>query len=117
MLHIDEAGTDGLFGLHQMEIISYGGATGDGTLDTVGFDVEIMADSKLKVWIVNNRPPVNENKQYLDPVMVGANATVELFETARGSDQLAHLRTFAGKAIATPNKNGSGRRWCFHCDK
>lgn len=103
MLHI-EPGTDGLFGLHRMRTIGYDGATGDGTLDTVGFNVKVIGKSKLRFWIVNNRPPVDDNRQLLDSHKLGANGTVELFDTERGSDQLVYIRTFADKAIATPNK-------------
>ncbi|MCJ1246589.1 hypothetical protein MMC30_003798 [Trapelia coarctata] len=104
MLHIDEPGADGLFGLHRMQTIGYDGATGDGTLDTVGFDVELIGNSKLRFWIVNNRPPIDDNGQLLDAHKVGANGTVELFESERGSDRLFHLKTFSDKALATPNK-------------
>jgi len=104
MLHVDERGADGLFGLHRMQTAGYDGATGDGTVDTVGFDVEVVGNSKLRFWIVNDRPPIDDNGQLLDAHKVGANGTVELFESERGSDRLVHLKTFSDRALATPNK-------------
>ena len=103
-LKIDEPGDDGLFGLRQMRTIGYEGAVGDGTLDTLGFDVEVMSDSRLRFWMVNYRPPVDQNRRYLDAVKLGANATVDVFELTRGSDLMVHVKTFADAAIARPNR-------------
>ncbi|MCJ1261159.1 hypothetical protein MMC22_001023 [Lobaria immixta] len=70
-------GNDGLFGLRQMKMVSYDGATGDGTLDHLGFDVETMSGSRLRFLTINYRPPVEQVQKYLDAVELGANATVE----------------------------------------
>ena len=101
---IDEPADAGLFGLRQLRTIGYEGAVGDGTLDTLGFDVEVMSDSRLRFWMVNYRPPVGQTKRYLDAVKLGANATVEVFELTQGSDLMVHVKTFADAAIATPNR-------------
>lgn len=77
---------------------------GDGTLDSLGFYVEVMSDSRLRFWMVNYRPTVDQNKRYLDAVKLGANATVEVFGLTRGSDLMIHVKTFADTAIATPNR-------------
>ena len=104
VLNIDVPGDDGLFGLRQIQAVGYDGATGDGTLDTVGFDVEVLDNHKLKLRLVNIRPPVDENRQYLDARKHGGNATIEVFEMERGSSQMVHVKTIASHAIQTPNK-------------
>ena len=104
VLNIDDPGTDGLFGLHQLKPTGYIGAIGDGTLDLHGFDVEVVNSEKLRFWMINHRPPVDADKRYLDATKVGANSTVEVFEVTRGSDEMVHIKTIADKAIDTPNK-------------
>ena len=104
VLNIDDPGTDGLFGLHQLKPKGYAGAIGDGTLDLHGFDVEVVNSETLRFWMINHRPPVDANKKYLDATKAGANSTVEVFEVIRGSDEMVHIKTIADKAIDTPNK-------------
>lgn len=72
VLDIDEPGADGLFGLRQLKLRGYEGATGDGSLDLHGFDVEILDGSTLRFWMINHRPPVDGDGRYLDAVKLGA---------------------------------------------
>ena len=104
VLDIDEPGADGLFGLRQLKPSGYTGATGDGSLDLHGFDVEVLDEATLRFWMINHRPPVDEHGKFLDAVKLGANSTVEVFDVARGTDEMVHVRTIASEAIATPNK-------------
>ena len=108
VLRIDEPGTDGLFGLHQLQPVGYAGATGDGALDLHGFDVEVVDDTKLRFWMVNHRPPLDEQGGFLDAEKVGANSTIEVFEVERGEGeekkQMVHLKTISDAAVITPNK-------------
>ena len=104
VLNIDNPGTDGLFGLHQLKPTGYAGATGDGTLDLHGFDVEVLSDEKLRFWMINHRPPVDSDEKYLDAVELGANSTVEVFEVTRRSNEMVHVKTITDIAIDTPNK-------------
>ena len=106
VLKIDEPGSDGLFGLKQLISLNYEGATGDGTLDLHGFDVEVMSDSTLKLWMINHRPPVDEHRNYLNADFLGANSTVEVFEVVRGWDanEMVHVKTIVNTVIATPNR-------------
>ena len=104
MLHIDEHGEDGLFGLRKLKTVGYDGATGDGRLDLLGFDVEVVTKTRLRFWMVNNRSPVDENKKLLDPYKVGGNSTIDVFEVIRGSDEIVHLKSIARKAIISPNR-------------
>ena len=103
VLNIDEPGSDGLYGLHQMDVVGFNGPTPADGLELHGFDVEVVSDSKLNFWMINHRAPIDENGQYLDPTKVGTNSTVELFSVERGSDQLQYESTVASDAIYTPN--------------
>jgi hypothetical protein len=40
----------------------------------------------------------------LDAAKVGANSTVELFQTTAGSDTMRHVRTYTHEIIETPNR-------------
>ena len=106
VLDIDEPGADGLFGLRQMKVTGYRGAAGpsDVDLDLHGFDVEVIDNERLRFWLINHRPPVDENGIILDATKVGANSTIEVFESKRGEDELVHVRTIWDEAIFTPNK-------------
>ena len=104
VLDIDQPGSDGLFGLRQLKTVGYEGATGDGSLDLLGFDVEVMSETKLRFWMVNNRPPVDENKKLLDPRVTGANSTIDVFEVTRGLNEMKYIKTFASNAIVSLTK-------------
>ena len=40
----------------------------------------------------------------LDAKVVGANSTVELFQTKVGSETMKHVKTYADELIQTPNR-------------
>lgn len=61
-LDIDSPGSDGLFGLRVIKKKGYVGATGNQLPDLVGFDVEIVDSSTLRFWLINQRPPVDKDK-------------------------------------------------------
>jgi arylesterase / paraoxonase len=92
--------------LKWMDLIDFPGINGDGTINLQGFDVHVGNDDPptLRMLLVNNRP-------FLDPVWgtvldaakLGANATIELFETTLGSTKLRYVKTFSDPAIKTPN--------------
>ncbi|KAE9372007.1 calcium-dependent phosphotriesterase [Stipitochalara longipes BDJ] len=102
-LNIDAPGTDGLFGMHSIKSVGYDGATGDRTLDLLGFDVENVDAATLRFWFVNHRPPVDANKNYLDATKVGANSTIDVFDLKRGKDEMVHVKTVLDPEIKTPN--------------
>lgn len=104
VLKIDEPGEDGLFGLHILKTVGYKGVTSAGSLDLHGFDVEVLDDSRLRFWMINHRPPVDEKNIVLDANKLGANSTIEVFEVTRGSSEMLHVRTISNEVIATPNK-------------
>lgn len=102
-LNIDSPGSDGLFGMHAIKPLGYGGATGDMTLDLVGFDVRIVSTETLQFYLINQRPPVDAKKRYLDAKKIGANATVDVFELTRGDKKMKHVKTFADPEIYSAN--------------
>lgn len=103
-LDIDYPGADGLFNLRQIKPAGYTGATGDDTLDFVGFDAQILDGDTIQFYFVNARPPVGAFNNIIDASKVGANFTIEVFEMRRGEEQMRHLRTIWSPAVWTPNR-------------
>lgn len=105
VLKIDEPGEDGLFGLHVFKPVGYKDRTSSAEfLDLHGFDVEALDDSRLRFWMINHRPPVDEKNIVLDANKLGANSTIEVFEVTRGSREMIHTSTISNEVISTPNK-------------
>lgn len=102
-LNIDAPGSDGMFGIHKIKPEGYDGATGDGTLDLLGFDVEVVDAATLRFWLINHRPPVDANRKYLDATKIGANSTIDVFELKRGKDKMVHVKTVFDPEVKTPN--------------
>jgi hypothetical protein len=103
-LNIDSPGSDGMYGMRGIKPEGYDGATGDGTLDTLGFDVEVVDAATLRFWFINHRPPVDADKKYLDATKLGANSTIDVFKLKRGEDKMVHLKTVSDPAVVkTPN--------------
>lgn len=108
VLDIDNPGSDGLYGLSALKLRGY-----HGDLDLHGFDVLRIGDT-LRFWLINHRPPIDHlTGAFLDPSVVGANSTIEVFDLAEASDILEHVRTIHSDAIISPNslavdKNGTG---------
>ncbi|KAN0060925.1 hypothetical protein ACQY0O_006659 [Thecaphora frezii] len=82
-----------------------------GTFNLHGFDIweTPAASDELKstfhIFLVNHRPPIDpEDGQPLQAHFVGANSTVELFESTAGEHTMRHVRTYAHKQIRTPNR-------------
>lgn len=103
VLHIDEPGDDGLFGLSQLKPLG-GEFAKKEILGLHGFDVDVISDSELKLWLINHRAPVDADGKLLDATKLGANSTVEEFEVIRGSNVMRRVKTIANEMIATPNK-------------
>ncbi|KAF4629818.1 hypothetical protein G7Y89_g8324 [Cudoniella acicularis] len=102
-LNIDSPGPDGFFDLRKITPENYVGALGDKLLDLVGFDVEIVDSSTLRFWLINQRPPVDENGKLLDAQKIGANFTIDVFELKRGKRTMRHIKTVADPDIYSPN--------------
>ncbi|KAJ5718510.1 calcium-dependent phosphotriesterase [Penicillium malachiteum] len=99
VLDIDDPGSDGLYGLHQLKI----GSEFTDDLDVHGIDAKRIGD-KLRFWLINHRPPADpKTGKPLDALKVGANSTVEIFDLELGSETLQHVKTIFSDAIVTPN--------------
>jgi arylesterase / paraoxonase len=93
--------------LKWMNLVDFPGIHGDGTINLQGFDVHVGDDDPLtlRMLLVNNCPFVDPvTGALLDNTKLGANATIELFETTLGSTELRYLKTYHDAAIQTPNK-------------
>jgi len=71
-----------------------------------GLDVwEDENTGTLKALLINHRPPLDPiTGTALDAVQVGANSTIELFETKSGSSSMHHVKTYFDSLIQTPNR-------------
>lgn len=103
-LDIDYPGADDLFNLRRIKPLGYAGATGDASLDFVGFDAQILDGDTIQFYFVNARPPIGAFNNIIDASKVGANFTIEVFEMRRGEEQMRHLRTVWHPAVRTPNR-------------
>ena len=104
VLNIDEPGPDGFYGLHTLDITGdYESSIGGKDIDLHGFDIEFLPDSRLRFWMINHRPAIDESGNFLDATKSGANSTIEVFEHTPGSYDLEFVKTLVGNAIFTPN--------------
>ncbi|KAL6708082.1 hypothetical protein ACN47E_003516 [Coniothyrium glycines] len=103
-LDIDYPGDDVLFHARAIKPAGYVGATGDDTLDLLGFDAQVLDGDTIQFYFVNQRPPIGAFNNVIDASVLGANSTIEIFEMRRGEDQMRHLRTVFSPAITTPNR-------------
>jgi arylesterase/paraoxonase len=92
--------------IHWLSIENFPGTNGDGLLNLHGMD--IRADDNtgvLRILLVNHRPPIDPiTGEGLDATKVGANSTVEQFQTTIGSSSMHHVRTYHHDVIQTPNR-------------
>lgn len=84
--------------------VGYVGAAGDQSLDFVGFDAEAIGPSTLHFYMINQRPPVDAELNYIDPSKIGANSTIDIFEYEKGKSVMRHLRTVWSPAVYSPNR-------------
>jgi hypothetical protein len=59
--------------------------------------------TRLRFWLINNRPPIDSDGSPLDATKVGANPTIEVFEHTIGSKTLEFVKTIFSDRIITPN--------------
>lgn len=104
-LDIDYPGHDGFFNIRAIKPVGYSGATGDNTLDLLGFDAQILDGDSIRFYLINQRPPIGPFNNVIDASKSGANSTIEVFEMRRGEDQMRHLRTiWSPTEVHTPNR-------------
>lgn len=126
---IDEPTANGIFKMRSIETKGYAGATGDKSLDLIGFDVDRSVPGELKFFLINHRPPVDAQQNFLDASAVGVNGTVEVFRYQKGSKHMSHLKTIAhsnvysannvalagnGAFLLTNDHSSKGMYWEYH---
>ncbi|TVY39299.1 Serum paraoxonase/arylesterase [Lachnellula occidentalis] len=82
------------------------GVKGVGVLDLHGLDIRADENTDtLHILLINHRPAVDAaTGEFLDGEKVGANSTVEQFQTVAGSSAMRYVRTYAHDVIQTPNR-------------
>ncbi|KAK6213937.1 hypothetical protein QIS74_09939 [Colletotrichum tabaci] len=103
-MDIDSPKGDG-FEYRTLSTPGFSGTAGDGLLQLVGLTgIDSPAGNKIELLLVNNRPTVDPaTGNLLDQTVVGANSTIEVFETGSQAVGMKHVRTFAGANVSTPN--------------
>ncbi|KAM0281446.1 hypothetical protein ACHAQH_003569 [Verticillium albo-atrum] len=95
--------------IRSLKTPGYTGTVGDELLNLAGFtgfESTENGENRVTLLAVNNRPPIDAStgKAILGPGQVGANSTIEVFETGAHATELRHVRTHADGGIATPNR-------------
>ncbi|KAI3545894.1 hypothetical protein CPAR01_05281 [Colletotrichum paranaense] len=88
-----------------LETPGFTGTAGDGLLQLVGITgIDAPKGDRVEILVVNNGPSVDPvTGTLLDQKSVGANSTIEVFETGPKAMGMKHVRTFASANISTPN--------------
>lgn len=91
--------------LKWLTLENFSGVNGDGTINLLG--MSFLADKftdTLRILLVNDRPSVNRaTGELLDSSRVGANSTIEHFQTKAGSSSLQYIRTHSHPLLVMPN--------------
>lgn len=91
----------------KVKLANFPGLFGEGSFTSHGFGVwqDPSDANKIRLFLVNHRPSIDyaNGGVYLDNAKVGANSTIEIFETILGSDVAEHVRTYVHPLIRTPN--------------
>jgi hypothetical protein len=95
---------DGLYNLRAIKPVGYRGAIGDDSLDLLGFDAEILDGDTINFYLINQRPPIGPFNNYMDASVIGANATIDVFEMRRGEENMRHVRTIWSPEVWSPNR-------------
>lgn len=82
----------------------FSGTSGDGLINVAGFTGIDNADGSVDILITNMRPSVDEAGKFLDQYVYGGNTTIERFTTGAGMSEMKHIKTYADRGIATPNR-------------
>jgi arylesterase/paraoxonase len=88
-----------------LSLENFAGTNGDGLLNLQGMDIRADDNTDvLRILLVNHRPPIDPiTGEAVDATKVGANSTIEQFQTTVGSSSMRHVRTYHHKVIQTPN--------------
>ncbi|KAK2042979.1 calcium-dependent phosphotriesterase [Colletotrichum somersetense] len=93
------------FEIRTLSTPGFSGTAGDGLLQLVGLTgIDSPEGDMIQLLLVNNRPSVDPvTGELLDQAGVGANSTIEVFETGPQAVGMKHIHTFASVNISTPN--------------
>ena len=91
--------------LKWLTVEGFTGVKRDGTLNLHGFDIRTDKNTNtLRILLINHRPPFHPiTGEPLDAYQVGANSTIEQFQTVAGGEIMHHVRTYSNDMIETPN--------------
>lgn len=92
------------FSFRGLQTSGFTGTAGDGLMHVVGMTGTDLSDGRIELLVINYRPSVDNFGAFLDQASVGANATVEVFETEMAAASMKHIRTVVDPLIATPNR-------------
>lgn len=103
---LDARGTGSLESrMRSLQPENFSGTNGDGILNLHGFDIWEDSKQTLHILLINHRPPLDPvTGKLLDAAVVGANSTIELFETTSGASSMRHVKTYHHDSIQTPNR-------------
>ncbi|KAG4440936.1 hypothetical protein IFR05_003565 [Cadophora sp. M221] len=92
--------------LKWLSLENFSGIHGDETLNLHGFDIRGDKHTNiLRILLINHRPPFDPiTGTPLDASKVGANSTIEQFQTKAGTNTMRHVRTYVNDIIQTPNR-------------
>ena len=91
--------------LKWLKVEGFTGTKGDGIINLHGFDIKTDKHTNtLRILLINHRPPFHPiTGEPLDAYQVGANSTIEQFQTVAGGESMQHVRTYSNDIIDTPN--------------
>ena len=76
-LSIDKSLENGSYPVIKIDLADYVSNSGDSAVDFLGFDAEIINETTVHFYFVNQRPPVDAEGRHIDATKIGANATIE----------------------------------------
>ena len=107
VIDLDQPGlASGEVKFRELKLQGFDGPAGDGLLDLLGFTGTALEDGRVRFLMVNLKPSVDPvtGTYAPDQAAVGANSTVEIFETTADGQSLEYIRTITSPHIATPNR-------------
>ncbi|KAF2279434.1 uncharacterized protein EI97DRAFT_412468 [Westerdykella ornata] len=102
-IYIDEPRKDGLFRMHRIRPSGYGPQPGDGHLDVIAMDAQVVDSTTTRFWLLNQRP-LYDAKGNVDKSRVGANITIDVYEHRKHDKQMTHVATSWSPTLHSANK-------------
>ncbi|KAI1008924.1 hypothetical protein LB504_001954 [Fusarium proliferatum] len=102
-LDIDKPIDNG-FTFRALRTPDFEGTAGDGLINLAGFSGVEQKNGDVNLFLVNLRPSIDADGNLADQHVHGGNATIEHFVTGPQATEMKHVRTYAHRGIATPNR-------------